>query len=139
MYNETEVLGNLGGDPELKFTPTGQAVCSFSVATNRKWTGQDGQQHEETTWFRVSVWDKMGEACNKYLKKGQQVFVKGRLVPDKETGGPRLWTGQDGQQRASFELRALTVKFLGGGAGDGNKPDRSRDDTAPLTEDEIPF
>ena len=93
--------------------PSGDPVTNLSVATNRKWTGNDGQQQEETAWFRVSVWGKQAESCNQYLSKGQQVFVEGRLTPDKATGGPRVWTDQEGNTRASYEMRAFEVKFLG--------------------------
>ena len=117
MYQKVVIVGNLGGDPELRYTPQGDAVTSFSVATNRRWTGGDGQPAEETIWFRVSVWGKQAESCNQYLSKGRQVLVEGRLTPDRETGGPRVWTGNDGRPRASFELRALSVQFLGGGGG----------------------
>jgi len=152
MYQKVVIVGNLGSDPELRYTPQGDAVTSFSVATNRRWTGRDGQPVEETTWFRISAWGKQAESCNQYLSKGRQVLVEGRLVPDRETGAPRIWTGQDGEARSSFELRAITVQFLGGGNGDGgnrtsnrsqgNQGDgqRSRPPAqAPIEEDEIPF
>ena len=145
MYQKVVIVGNLGSDPELRYTPQGDAVCSFSVATNRRWTGRDGQASEETTWFRVSAWGKQAESCNQYLSKGRQVMVEGRLSPDKETGGPRVWTGNDGQMRASYELRAITVQFLGGGGGGGRGGDYNNNDfagspdSAPITEDEIPF
>jgi single-strand DNA-binding protein len=116
MYQKVIVLGNLGNDPELRYTPQGDAVASFSLAANRRWTNSDGQPGEETTWFRVSVWGKQAESCNQYLTKGRQVLVEGRLTPDRATGGPRIWTGDDGQPRVSFELRALMVQFLGGGS-----------------------
>ncbi|MBC8262570.1 MAG: single-stranded DNA-binding protein, partial [Anaerolineales bacterium] len=89
-------------------------VTNLSVATNRKWTNADGTPGEETIWFKVSVWGKQAESCNQYLSKGRQVMVEGRLRPDPATGGPRIWTGQDGVVRASFEVTAFTVKFLGG-------------------------
>lgn len=141
MYQKVIVVGNLGSDPELRYTQNGDAVTSFSVATNRKWTNSDGSPGEETTWFRVSVWGNQAEACNKYLSKGRQVMVEGRLTPDRETGGPRLWTAQDGSQRASFEIRAVTVQFLGG-PGQGNGGDNGQGQpvsAAVVSEDEIPF
>jgi len=135
MLQKITLIGNLGGDPELRYTTSGQSVCNFSVATSRKWTGGDGQAHEETVWWRANVWGKMGEACNTYLAKGRQVYIEGRVVVDAATGGPRIWFTQDGQARASFEITAFEVKFLG-----------SRGDSAPreagpppMTEDEIPF
>lgn len=142
MYQKIVIVGNLGGEPEMRFTPNGDAVTSFSVATNRKWTGRDGQPGEETCWFRVSVWGKQAEACNQYLSKGRLVMVEGRLSPDRETGGPRIWEGNDGQPRASYELRAITVQFLGGGQrdngqGQANPVDKPEPET--VDEHEIPF
>jgi single-strand DNA-binding protein len=113
MYHKIIIVGNLGRDPEMRYTSKGTPVTNFSVATNRKWTNEDGSQGEETTWFRISAWGKLGEVCNQFLSKGRQVFVEGRMNPDQQTGGPRVWTGNDGQPRASFEVVAETVKFLG--------------------------
>jgi single-strand DNA-binding protein len=112
MFQTIILAGNLGRDPEMRYTPTGQAVTSFSVATNRQWTNNNGETVKETIWFRISVWGKMAEVCNQYLKKGSKVLVEGRLTADANTGGPRVWTGQDGQPRASFEVSAQTVRFL---------------------------
>jgi single-strand DNA-binding protein len=112
MFQTIILAGNLGRDPEMRYTPTGQAVTSFSVATNRQWTNNNGETIKETIWFRVSAWGKMAETCNQYLKKGSKVLVEGRLTADQATGGPRVWTGQDGQPRASFEVSAQTVRFL---------------------------
>jgi single-strand DNA-binding protein len=137
MYSKTIIIGNLGTDPEMRYMPDGTAVTNFSVATNRRWTGGDGEPAEETTWYRVSVWGKMAEPCNQYLAKGRQVFVEGRLRTDPATGGPKLWTAQDGTVRASFELQAFTVQFLGQkGEGDGSGPTAGG---YPVEEDEIPF
>ena len=112
MYQKLIIVGNLGNDPEMRYTPSGQAVTNFSVATNRRYTTGEGNQVDETTWFRVSTWGKQAEVCNQYLKKGRKVLVEGRLNPDKETGGPRIWTRQDGSAAASFEMTAYEVKFL---------------------------
>jgi single-strand DNA-binding protein len=112
MYQTVIIVGNLGRDPEMRYLSSGQAVTSFSVATNRQYTASNGEQVKETTWFRISVWGKMAEVCNTYLKKGSKVLVEGRLTSDPATGGPRTWTGQDGQVRASFEISAQTVRFL---------------------------
>ncbi len=114
MFQKVTLIGNLGSDPETRYTQSGTSVCSFSVATNRKWTNGDGTPGEETVWWRVSAWGKLGEICQQYLSKGRQVFLEGEMVPDRETGGPRLWTDQNGQSRASFELRANTMKMIGG-------------------------
>jgi single-strand DNA-binding protein len=112
MYQKLVIVGNLGTDPEMRYTAAGQAVTNFSVATNRRYTSSDGNQVDETTWFRVSVWGKQAETTNQYLKKGNKVLVEGRLNPDRETGGPRIWTRQDGTSAASFEITAEVVRFL---------------------------
>ena len=112
--------GNLGGDPEMKYTPAGQAVTNFSAASNRQYTGTDGQPVKETIWVRVTTWGKLAEICNQYLKKGRKVLVVGRLIPDPQTGGPRLWTGRNGNVGASFEVNAREVYFLDAGNGNSN-------------------
>ena len=111
MFQTIIIVGNVGRDPEMRYTPSGQAVTSFSVATNRQYTNNSGESVKETIWFRVSAWGKTAEICNQYLKKGSKVLVEGRLTADKN-GGPRIWTGQDGSPRASFEVSAQTVRFL---------------------------
>jgi single-strand DNA-binding protein len=113
MYQKIFLAGNLGRDPELRYTPNGTPVTQFSVATNEKWTGQDGQQQERTIWWRVSVWGKQGEEVSQYLRKGSQVFVEGRMDSDPETGGPKLWTRRDGRTSASYEIIARKVQFVG--------------------------
>jgi len=141
MYHTIIIVGNLGKDPEMRYTPSGQAVTSFSVATNRKYTSSNGEQVNETIWFRVSAWGKTAEICNQYLKKGSKVLVEGRLTPDKNTGGPRIWQKQDGTSGASFEVTAGTVRFLtsrGEGDSGGGMPADSGDFSAPA-EDDIPF
>lgn len=110
-YHTLILVGNLGKDPEMRYTPSGQPVTNLSVATNRQYTDSNGQQVKETTWFRVSVWGKQAESCNQYLKKGSMVLVEGRLNPDAKTGGPRVWQGQNGPG-ATFEVMANTVRFL---------------------------
>jgi single-strand DNA-binding protein len=121
MFHKIIFVGNLGRDPELRYMPDGQAVTNLNVACNRRWNNSvSGEQEEETTWYRVSVWGKQAEACNEYLEKGRQVLVEGRLKPDPATGGPRLWTRQDGSVGASFEVVASSVQFLGNGNGNGN-------------------
>lgn len=145
MYQKLVIVGNLGRDPEMRYTPSGQAVTHLNIATNRRWTGNDGQQQEETIWFRVSVWGKQAEACNQYLSKGQQVLVEGRLTADRETGGPRIWTDQNGSPRASYEMTAYEVKFLGSRGDSSSFAANNMDSSEPaaadpgITEDEIPF
>ena len=137
-YQKLIIIGNLGRDPEMRYTPDGKPVTSFSVATSRKYNDK-----EEATWFRVSVWGKQAETTNQYLKKGSMVLVDGRLTPDPKTGGPRVWKRQDGTEGASFEISASSVRFLStrsetSGAGGGEYGDEGA--VAPAGGDEdIPF
>jgi single-strand DNA-binding protein len=112
MFHTIIILGNVGADPSMRYTPSGQAVTSFSVATNRQYSTANGEQVKETIWFRVSTWGKQAEVCNQYIRKGSKVLVEVRLTPDKSTGGPRVWTKDDGTASASFEVTASTVRFL---------------------------
>ena len=143
MYQQITLIGNLGRDPEMRYTPSGVAVTNFNVATSRSWTGQDGQRQEKTVWFRVAAWDRQAETCNQYLAKGQKVLVVGELEE------PSTWTDRDGNTRASLEVRARTVRFLntraenealasgmGQGAPMGGGPDA---DPVSGGEEDIPF
>ncbi|MCD6474777.1 MAG: single-stranded DNA-binding protein [Anaerolineaceae bacterium] len=130
-YHTIIIVGRLGRDPELRFTPSGQAVCNMSVATDHSYTNRDGQRVSQTTWFRVTVWGKQAETVNQYLAKGRQVLVEGRLSPD-ENGGPRIWTRQDGTPAASYEITASTVRFLGG-RGDAPAPPAGGKNNAAAT------
>ena len=112
-------VGNLGRDPEMRHTESGRQVTNMSVAENRSYKTDDGTVKKVTTWFRVAVWGAQAEACNTHLKKGRQVQVIGRLVPDKD-GNPRIWEGNDGFAHASFEVTAQQVQFLGSGNGANN-------------------
>lgn len=150
--NKVILLGRLGQNPEIRYTPSGAAVANFSVATNESWTDKSGQKQERTEWHRVVVWGKLAELCNQYLGKGRQVYLEGRLQT-------RQWQDKDGQTKYTTEVQAQTVQFLGGqagvGAGSGaGAGSHSRDgggDFAPgpmatggggepsFTEDDIPF
>ena len=139
VYQTLIIIGNLGRDPEMRYTPTGQQVTSFSVATSRSYTNPAGERVDETTWFRVTVWGKQAENCNQYLHKGSKVLVEGRLNPDPKTGGPRLWQRQDGATSASFEVTANTVRFLssrGEGSGGESMMEGSGGDSGG---EDIPF
>jgi single-strand DNA-binding protein len=133
MYAKTLVVGHLGRDPELRYTPSGIPVCSFSMATTRRWTSADGEQREKTTWFRVTTWRKLAEICAQYLAKGKLVLVEG----DVDAGS---WTDKEGNAKASLELTATTVRFLGGKPG---APAEAHDEGMTREEhygdDEIPF
>jgi single-strand DNA-binding protein len=114
MYQKIILAGNLGRDPEMRYAPSGSPVTSFSVASNRKYTNAEGDLVEETSWFRISAWNRLAEVCAEYLNKGAKVLVEGRLKIDPTTGGPRIWTDNEGAARASFEVTANTVQFLSG-------------------------
>ena len=144
-FHTTIITGNLGKDPEMRYTPSGQAVTSFSVAVNESYTNNNGEKIKKTIWFRVSAWGKQAETCNQYLKKGSMVLVEGRLTADPSTGGPRIWKRQDGTAGASFEVSAQTVRFLStrGDGGEGGPVAAGSGggmDIAEIpAEDDIPF
>lgn len=139
-YQKLIAVGHLGEQPDLRYTPGGTAVANFSMATNRNYTNNKGQKVEETMWLRVSVWGSQAEAISKYLEKGSRVLIDGRLRPDPETGGPRIWTRQDGTPGASFEVTARRVVFLTSKSEGGsyNKP-TGEDFGIDDDEGEIPF
>ena len=103
--NKILIIGNVGNDPEMRYTPNGNPVTSFNIATNRRYTTSDGEQHEETEWFTVSAWNRLAEQCNQYIVKGRKVYVEGRLRS-------KPWMGNDGQPRAGNEITANDVRFL---------------------------
>jgi len=106
------IIGNLGRDPEMRYTPEGQAVVTFSVASSRKYKTAAGEQREETEWFNCSVWGKLADVCNEYLTKGKQVYVEGRLKT-------RTYQAQNGETRFSIDVTCQEIQFLGGGQGQG--------------------
>lgn len=136
MYQKIILIGRLGRDPEMRYTPDGTPITSFSVATDMRWTDQSGQLQERTTWFRVTAWRRLAETCSQYLAKGRLVMVEGTLTE------PKPYQGRDGEWRASLDVRADTVKFLGGrGEGEGSAgPAPSAGESAgPAGEEDIPF
>jgi single-strand DNA-binding protein len=112
--NKVILIGNLGNDPELKYTPSNRPVCNLSIATNEVFKDKSGQRQERTEWHRVTVWGEQGETCSKYLSKGRSVYVEGRLQT-------RSWDDKDGKKRYSTDIVADRVVFLGGG-GPGGGP-----------------
>jgi single-strand DNA-binding protein len=140
-FHTVIVAGNVGRDAELRYSPSGQPVASFSVATNRQYTASSGEQVKETIWFRISAWGKQAEICNQYVKKGMKVLVEGRLTADGGTGGPRIWSADDGSPRASFEVTAATVRFLSSRGEVSNNGGGGYEDPGDMLppEDEIPF
>lgn len=110
MLNKATVIGNLGRDPEMRYTPNGNPVTEFSVATSRQFNSRDGERVEETEWFNIVTWNRLAETCAQYLTKGRQVYVEGRMRT-------RSWDGECGKKHYRTELVAETVKFLGGRDG----------------------
>jgi len=135
-YHTIIIVGNLGRDPEMRYTPNGNAVTTINVASNRTFNDASGQRQKVTTWFRVSVWGKQAESVNNFLKKGSQVLVEGELQPDKETGNPRTFTRNDGSTGASYEVRAQTVRFL---SSRSTTDDNFQSDMGESGDEEIPF
>jgi single-strand DNA-binding protein len=127
MFQRTEIIGHLGKEPEMRYTPQGQPVTNFSVATTNTYT-KNGDKIKETTWFRVSVWGAMAEACKQYLEKGSLVFVAGRIQVDKKTGNPRVYENKkSGDWSSTLEINASEVKFLSG-SGNGKAVRHEEDD-----------
>ncbi|PIT98992.1 MAG: single-stranded DNA-binding protein [Bdellovibrionales bacterium CG10_big_fil_rev_8_21_14_0_10_45_34] len=134
--NKAIIVGRLGADPEVKFTQSGQQVARFSVATSENWTDRDGQKQERTEWHRVVVWGKLAEICGKYLSKGRQVFVEGRIQT-------RSWEDNQGQKKYSTEIVASTVQFLGTGqeasSHDSSGPGDFADEPSFNPDEVLPF
>ena len=132
--NKMIVIGYLGRDPEMRYTPSGAAVTSFSIATNYKYTTSDGEPREETEWFRVSVFGRQAEGCNQYLSKGRKVYVEGRLKS-------RTYEGPDGQTRISLDINASDVRFIdsSGPRSDEFPQEGEPAGEAPLDADDLPF
>jgi len=156
MYHKIVLIGRLGRDPEMRYTPGGAAVTNFSLATTSKlsksstpdcpngWKeSYDGKNWELTTWWRITAWRGLAETVNQFLSKGRQVYIEGTINGEAMDGkqNPRIWTGQDGVPRASYEVTARIIKFLSGGSDesggdDGYTPQEPADH---VEENEIPF
>lgn len=142
-FNKIILVGNLGRDPELRYTPQGTPVCSFSMATNeRRRDRTTGENNDITTWFRVTLWGRQAETASQYLTKGRPVYIEGRLRVEE-------WTDRDGKQRYTLEVNATDMQFIGGGARTEEsgavsaKAAAATTESAPgageLTDDDIPF
>jgi single-strand DNA-binding protein len=156
-FNKIIVVGNLGRDPELRYTPQGNAVCSFSMASNEKRRDKAGEMQDVTTWFRITLWGNQAENAAKYLAKGRQVYIEGRLRVEE-------WTDREGNNRYSLEVNATDMQFLGGArdgeysggggsmehdthsgpqvdgpASTGSAASSAAPAAAPATDDDIPF
>ncbi len=132
--NKVILVGNLGADPDMRFTPSGQGVCELRVATSESWNDKNGQRQERVEWHRIVVWGKRAEVCSKYLAKGRQVYVEGRIQT-------RTYDDKDGNKRYITEVIANDVQFLGGGKGEtagavgSGGGGRARDDGPPPPSD----
>ncbi|MBI5885290.1 MAG: single-stranded DNA-binding protein [Deltaproteobacteria bacterium] len=123
--NKVILLGNLGKDPEIRYTPSGTAVCNFSVATSRVWKGKDGDRKEETEWHTIVCFNKLAETCAEYLKKGFKVFIEGRIKTEK-------WE-KDGEERRAIKIYAQAVQFMGA------RKEGQTHEAGPQDTDDVPF
>ncbi len=130
--NKVMIIGHLGRDPEMRFTPSGRPVTTFTVATNRTWNSTDGEKHNETEWFNVVAWGNLAEICKQYLNKGQQVYVEGRLQT-------RRWEDSDNIKRTSVEIVASEMMILGDRHDSNTSNDDSQDPETGNNEEEYPF
>lgn len=139
-FNKITIVGNLGRDPELRYTPQGTPVCSFTIATNERRKDKSGENQDVTTWFRVTLWGRQAETASQYLTKGRPVYVEGRLRIEE-------WTDRDGRARYTLEVHATDMQFIG---GKGEEPGGARPATASaappeeqpgaeIADDDIPF
>ncbi len=141
-FNKITLVGNLGRDPELRYTPQGTPVCSFSLATNeRRKDRNTGENNDITTWFRVTLWGRQAETASQYLTRGRPVYIEGRLRVEE-------WTDRDGKARHTLEVNATDMQFIGGGRGDeaGSAPPKAAaaandpiPDAGGPTDDDVPF
>ncbi|MEM4251803.1 MAG: single-stranded DNA-binding protein [Candidatus Bathyarchaeia archaeon] len=135
-FNKIIIVGNLGRDPELRYTPQGKAVCDFTVATtDRRRDPSSGESKDETTWFRVTFWDRQAEVASQYLSKGRQVYIEGRLRT-------REWTDKEGRTRVSLEVTGTELQLLGSKGEESSPkttPAQPHPADDPVTDDDIPF
>ncbi len=135
--NKVMIIGHLGRDPEMRYTPSGRPVTTFSVAASRSWNTVDGERHQETEWFNVVAWGNLAEICKQYLNKGQQVYIEGRLQT-------RKWEDKEGNKHSSVEIVASEMMMLGErreNSGNNHPASEENDapDAQPTDEDEFPF
>lgn len=134
--NKVILIGNLGGDPEVRYTASGRPVASFTMATHEQWTGKDGAKGERTEWHRIVAWARLAEICGEYLRKGSQVYIEGRLQT-------RAWEDRDGNKRYTTEIVAQAMQMLGSPmkGGEARTPDERFPPEEPISipEDDIPF
>ena len=140
-FNKITLVGNLGRDPELRYTAQGTPVCSFSMATNERRKDRNGEMQDHTTWFRITLWNRLAETASQYLQKGKQVYIEGRLRVEE-------YVDRDGKPRHSLEVFATDMQFIGSRGDDGGTHERAAsasagsgqvDSQADLSDDDIPF
>jgi single-strand DNA-binding protein len=140
-FNKIILVGNLGRDPELRYTPQGTPVCTFSLATNDRRKDRNGEMQDQTTWFRVTLWNRLAETASQYLQKGKPVYIEGRLRVEE-------YTDRDGKPRHSLEVTASDMHFIGSKGGDEPMPERSAsagvggsaaEPQPDLSDEDIPF
>jgi len=133
--NKVILIGNLGRDPEVRYTPSGTAVANFSIATTENWTNKEGEQQSRTEWHRIEAWGRLGEICGEYLSKGRQVYIEGSLQTDE-------WEDQEGNKRQTTKIKAWKMQMLGsrGPAGPRQEQnDKAEGAVTKPSEDDIPF
>lgn len=133
--NKVILIGNLGADPEVRYTPSGTAVANFRIATSEQWTNKDGEKGERTEWHKIVAWGRLGEVCGEYLHKGRQVYIEGKLQT-------KAWEDRDGNKRYTTEVIAYIMQMLGpAGKGGTSEMDERLTQEEPVTvpEDDIPF
>jgi single-strand DNA-binding protein len=135
--NKVQIIGHLGRDPEMRYTPSGRPVTTFTVAVSRSWNTVDGERHNETEWFNVVAWGNLAEICKQYLNKGQQVYIEGRLQT-------RRWDDKEGAKHTSVEVVANEMMMLGDRREHNNHPQQpseaaAEDNNVTTNEDEFPF
>jgi len=135
MINKAILIGNLGSDPEVRYTQSGAAVANFTIATTEKWKGQDGQMQEQTEWHRIVAFARLGEICGEYLSKGSKVYIEGRIQT-------RKWEDKDGNARYTTEIVAREMKMLdskGASSGSANYGNQEPPVPEPRMGEEVPF
>ncbi len=130
--NKVMVIGHLGRDPEMRFTPSGRPVTSFSMATSRSWKTSDGERRSETEWFNIVAWGSLAEICNQYLKKGKQVYIEGRLQN-------RRWEDDEGNKRSTTEIVAREMIMLGDRRDQKEEAEESVEEIDTGEEEDFPF
>jgi len=138
MYQQVTIIGNVGRDAEMRYTPDGKPITSFSVATSEKWKDAQGQPQERTVWFKITTWQQLAEVCGQYVKKGMKVLVVGTLSE------PKPFQKRDGEYAASLDVRANVVRFLSrvegeGSREDGPAPQRDNGAVPDIGEESVPF